>query len=98
MSPLAEPQGLPGSEGDCLHRGCLFQDPVSGAFGTPPLPTRWASATDVPSGPCGPYRFNADGGAFIINDTICDVGRTCQSLGAWGLGWLAPGVVVGAAR
>jgi len=86
------------SEGDCLHLGCLFQDSVSGAFGTPPQPTRWDSASDMPSGPCGPYQFNADGSAFIINDVICNVGGTCQPLGAWGVAWLAPGVVVGALR
>jgi len=51
---------------------------------------------DMPSGPCGPYRFNADGDAFLVNDTLCNVGGTCESLGGWSVGWLVPGTTVGA--
>lgn len=86
------------SEGaDCWHFGCLLRDSVSGAFGTPPQPSRWGSPEGMPSGPCGPYRFNADGSAFLVKDVVCTVADGCQPLAGWGMGWLSPGPILGAA-
>lgn len=85
------------SEGaDCWQFDCLLLDPRKGAFGTPPQPSRWGSAEDMPSGPCGPYRFDAPGTAFLVDDLLCAVRGGCEALGGSGLGWLTPGVTLGA--
>jgi len=80
---------------DCWHFGCLLFDSHAGAFGTPPLPSRWGPAEGMPSGPCGPYRFDAAGSAFLVDDLLCTVGGSCKALGGTGLGWLTPGVTLG---
>jgi hypothetical protein len=85
------------SEGaDCWHFGCLLRDSATGAFGTPPKPSRWGSPNDMPSGPCGPYRFNADGSAFLVRDLVCTVAGRCHPLDGSTIGWLAPGAILGA--
>jgi hypothetical protein len=85
------------SEGaDCWHFGCLVRDSETGAFGTPPQPGSWGPPDEMPSGPCGPYRFNADGSAFLVKDVACTTAGSCQPLDGWGIGWLTPGEVVGA--
>jgi hypothetical protein len=86
------------SEGaDCWHFGCLLRDSATGSFGTPPQPTRWGPADDLPAGPCGPYRFNADGSVFLVQDVICSVAGNCRPLDGSGIGWLVPGSVLGPA-
>lgn len=85
------------SEGsDCRQFGCLLFDPTSGGFATPPQSPRWGSAPDMPSGSCGPYRFDSGGRVFLVDDLLCAVGGECEALGGVGIGWLAPGLVVGA--
>jgi hypothetical protein len=81
---------------DCWQFGCLLREPRSGAFGTPPQPSRWGPAEDMPSGPCGPYRFDAPGTAFLVNALLCAVGGSCAELGGAAIGWLTPGVTSGA--
>jgi hypothetical protein len=83
------------SEGDCQHLQCLLFNPENDTFGTPPVPKSWGSAQSVASGSCGPYRFNADGSAFLVDDQLCSAGA-CQPLGGTAVGWLEPGTVVGA--
>jgi hypothetical protein len=86
------------SEGaDCWHFACLLRDSATGLFGTPPHPARWGPADDMPSGPCGPYRFNADGSAFLVENFICSVAGSCRALDGSSIGWLVPGPVLGAA-
>lgn len=82
--------------GDCWNFGCLLRDSESGDFGTPPQPAHWGSAENMPAGPCGPYRFNADSGAFLVKDLVCEVGGSCKPLRGQGLGWLTPGTTLGA--
>lgn len=85
------------SEGaDCWQFDCLLLDSRTGAFGTPPQPSRWGPAEDMPSGPCGPYRFDAAGAAFLVNDRLCVVGGSCETLEGSAIGWLTPGVTLGA--
>lgn len=81
---------------DCWHFGCLLYEAATTTFASPPLPARRGPAEALPSGPCGPYLFDAAGGAFLIEDQLCAVGGACQPLEAAGIGWLEPGEVVGA--
>lgn len=83
------------SEGDCQHLQCLLFNSENGTFGTPPVPKAWGSAQSAESGSCGPYRFNTDGSAFLVDDQLCTAGA-CQPLGGTAVGWLDPGTVVGA--
>jgi hypothetical protein len=84
------------SEGaDCWQFGCLLFDSANGTFGTPPRPSQWGPAEDTPVGPCGPYRFDAAGSAFLIGDLLCAAGGSCQPLGGSSIGWLTPGATLG---
>jgi hypothetical protein len=46
-------------------------------------------------GPCGPYRFNQQGDAFLVADMVCRLGSACVTLEGRGRGWFEPGGVVG---
>lgn len=82
--------------GDCWHFGCLARDSSKGLFGTPPHPQQWGPADEMPSGPCGPYRFDAAGGSFLVHDRLCLAEAGCSPLDGWAVGWLVPGVTLGA--
>ncbi len=78
---------------DCWHFGCVLRD-ASGAFASPPA----AESSTGPAAPgsCGPYRFTRQGTAFLVGESVCSVGGSCQALDARTLGWLEPGLSVGA--
>jgi len=83
------------SEGDCWHFGCLAYDASKDLFGTPPHPEAWGPADGMPSGPCGPYRFDVTGTTFLVKDLLCVVGGSCLTLDGWAVGWLEPGDTLG---
>jgi hypothetical protein len=80
---------------DCWHFGCLLRDDT-GVFATPPEAKHWGPAAAVQPGSCGPYRFNLQGTAFLVGELVCATGGSCQALSARTLGWLEPGLIVGA--
>lgn len=82
--------------GDCWHFACVLRDPQTGTFGTAPDATSWGAASAAEPGSCGPYRFNRDGSAFLVDERLCLAGGSCQALGGRALGWLEPGVTLGA--
>jgi hypothetical protein len=94
---------------DCWQRSCLLFNPDTREFSSPPviensetldlstapLPARWTSASEARPGICGPYYFDATGTAFLVRNYLCSVNGECQDLGATGIGWLEPGLVIG---
>jgi hypothetical protein len=81
---------------DCWHFECVLRDGQSDAFGTPPDARRWGAASTAQPGSCGPYRFNRDGSALLVDERMCVTGGSCQALGGMALGWREPGVTLGA--
>jgi hypothetical protein len=81
---------------DCWHFECVLRDPQTGSFATAPEAPSWGAASATQAGSCGPYRFNRDGSAFLVDERLCLSGGSCQALGGRALGWLEPGVTLGA--
>jgi hypothetical protein len=81
---------------DCWHYACLLRDVQTGAFATPPEPSRWSTAVETERGSCGRYLFNHDQTAFLIGDQLCAPHRPCRKLPGQALGWRVPGLAVGA--
>ncbi len=82
--------------GDCWHFACVLRDSQTGAFTTAPDAKSWGAASAASPGSCGPYRFNRDGSAFLVDERLCLADGSCQALGGRALGWLEPGVTLGA--
>jgi hypothetical protein len=81
--------------GDCWTRNCLLLDPKTRHFALPSMPLHWGSLAEVEAGPCGPFRFNASGDSFLTERSLCSASG-CDKLEGRALGWLTPGVTVGA--
>jgi hypothetical protein len=83
-------------DGDFREFRCLFHDPATQGFSTPPEAREWASAQHLESGTCGPFAFNAEGDTYLAASVVCHVGDACESLGEGnGIGWLEPGPMLG---
>lgn len=83
--------------GDCWVKGCVLYDPVAEQFATPPRPENFGPLTETALGPCGVYRFNPSGTAFLLDDLLCVKDRGCEKVGREVLGWRVPGAWVGEA-
>lgn len=81
--------------GDFLEHECRLHDPATALFSAPLDGQKWAAPDGVAAGPCGPYLFNSEKNAFLVEDVVCSVGGTCTTLDGRGRGWLEPGGAVG---
>ena len=84
-----------GMRAGCSRYACLLRDVKTGSYATPPEADHFGTAPGVEPGPCGPYLFNQDGTSFLVGDVACTPKR-CQKLQGQALGWIVPGVTLGA--
>jgi hypothetical protein len=82
------------SGGDCWERACLLRDPKTDKYAMP-VGSQWGPAVGTTPGPCGPYRFDRSGTAYLVQRWVCAGDAACQDLDGQALGWLEPGDVVG---